>query len=59
MDSLGQAQLMPAQTPLVNVTAVTKYGLTPTDSHFHLHVTEICAEILGLVELQTQSETCG
>lgn len=58
-DCLGQAQLMRAQIPLMNVTAVAKYRLTPTNSHFHLHMTEICAEILGLVELQTQSETCG
>lgn len=44
---------------LMNITAATKYWLTPTNLHFHLHVTEICAEILGLFELQTQSETCG
>lgn len=55
----GKANACTDSQTLVNVTAVTKYLLTPTNLHFHVHMTEICAEILGLFELQIQCETCG
>ena len=55
----GAANACTDSQTLMNVTAITKHWLTPTNLHFHLRVTEICAEILGLFELQTQSETCG
>lgn len=45
------------------LTTITKSQLPRTrlykKLHFRLLMTEIGAEILGLFELQTQSETCG
>lgn len=55
----GMANACTDSQMLMNVTATTKYWLTPTNLHFLLHMTEICAEILGLFEIQTQSETRG
>lgn len=53
----GMANACTGSQTLQNVIAIKKYWLTPTNLHFCLHMTEICAAILGLFVLQTQSET--